>query len=178
MEKPRKYEYLTQPIRKSDEDNYERYVAEMFQKETKCSDDYIKNLKWGQILGEAELTVVRKSGFKRKVKLSRELIIAITAIDNGVQLVFPSLGGTFVPCPHYFMYRQRFNPYKNEKAQLRAFKKYQEWHAYKMTMQKKKSKPKLYIGKDRIGYIGTRNSDTKLNFSNHINKRVLTYRTT
>lgn len=156
-----KHEYLTQPVKKP-EDSYERLVAEMFQEETNCSDEYIKNLKWGQILGETELVVTRKSGFKKRIKLSRELITAITALDNGAGLVFPSLGGRFVPYPHHFMYHQRFSPYKNEKAQVKAFKQYQEWCEYTGVKQRRKQESEPYIGDDRIGYVGTRNSNSKL----------------
>lgn len=147
------HDYYTQPVKRSDV-SYETMVKEMFQEETGCSDEYLKNLKWGQILGETELTITKKSGFKKRIKLSRELITSLSALDNGVGLVFPSLGGYLPKYPHSFLYHQRHVPYRNEKAQIREFKRYQEYMRWKEEKYKGKNRGQ-YLGNDRIGFVGS-----------------------
>lgn len=117
-------------------------VAELFQQETGCSDDCLKWMTWTRALDDDPVIVTTKRGFKKKVHLSRELKMNLKQLEPTQGLCFPVLGGKIPRYPHWYLYHQKFEPYKSQAAAYRGRKEYEAWLEYQKSRRTKK-RPKI-----------------------------------
>ena len=117
-------------------------VAELFQQETKCSDECLKWITWTKVLDSDPVTITTKRGFKKKVHLSRELLLELKSLSPSGGVCFPVLGGKIPPYPRTYLYHQKFEPYKSQAAANRGRKQYQAWLEYQKSRRTKKC-PKI-----------------------------------
>ena len=112
-------------------------VAELFQQETGCSDEYLKWLTWTRVLDDDPVIITTKRGFKKKVHLSRELKMSLRQLEPT-----QGLGGKIPPYPRNYLYHQKFEPYKNQAAANRGRKQYEAYLEYQKSRRTKK-RPKI-----------------------------------
>lgn len=117
-------------------------VAELFQQETGCSDEYLKWLTWTKVLDNDPVVIITKRGFKKKIHLSRELEMRLRELEPSDGLCFPVLGGKIPPYPRNYLYHQKFEPYKNQAAANRGRKEYEAYLEYQKSRRTKK-RPKI-----------------------------------
>lgn len=113
-------------------------VAELFQQETKCSDECLKWITWTKVLDSDPVTITTKRGFKKKIHLSRELKMRLRELEPSDGLCFPVLGGKIPPYPRNYLYHQKFEPYKNQAAANRGRNEYQAWLEYQKSRRMNK----------------------------------------